>query len=49
MVSLNPSISETLMPTSHKNFIEDIGENRLRGLLTIDKTVDVLMEKLTKK
>lgn len=35
--------------TSHKSFIEDIGENRLRGLLTIDKTVDVLMEKLTKK
>ena len=35
--------------TSHKSFIEDIGEARLRGLLTIDKTVDVLIEKLTKK
>ncbi len=35
--------------TSHKSFIEDVGEARLRGLLTIDKTVDVLIEKLTKK
>ena len=35
--------------TSHKSFIEDVGEARLRGLLTIDKTVNVLIEKLSKK
>ncbi len=32
--------------TSHKSFIQEIGEDRLRGMLTIDKTIQTTMEKI---
>lgn len=35
--------------TSHKAFIEDVGEDRIEGLLTIDKTIEYLIENAGKK